>query len=128
MRISLFASLFILFFSLSSLADQTIHYEPAQVQLRGTIAIGKFQHPNGRWIPFTYLVPTTPVSIVADPANPLYVREAGVKEIQLSDADKAISQRLRSLAGKAVTLTGTVFHAENAWHVRPLIMDVEAIH
>ena len=128
MKIRLLASLFVLFFALSALADQTIRYEPVSVQLNGTLALGKFQHPNGRWMPFTYLVSATPVSIAADPANPLYVRETGVKEIQLSSADKTISQRLRSLSGKTVTLTGTVFHAENAWHVRPLIMDVEAIH
>ena len=84
--------------------DQVIQYEPVVVELSGTVYQGKFQHPNGQWVHYSFIKLKVPVAIKADQGN-----------------------ELKAKAGRSVIVTGSVFHEHTAWHMRPLVMIVSQV-
>ena len=104
-------------------ADPVLKYEPAVVEITGTLAKGKHEHPNGTWFDVLILKLDKPASIKGDgEKDSLSVDETNIKEIQVSSTDNAVLKKLGSLNGKKATLTGTIFHGHTAWHVRELVL------
>jgi hypothetical protein len=112
----------------ASAADQELKYMPAVVTVTGTLAEGKSKHPNGKWMEFSYIKLDTPAFIKGDgKEDSLDVDEKNVKEIQVSSQEDDILKKLGPLKGKKVTLTGSIFHAHTAYHVRDLVILVTAV-
>jgi hypothetical protein len=106
-------------------ADQVLQYEPTVVQVTGTVAKGKREHPNGTWFDFYVIKLATPVSIKGDGGKDSFnVDEKDVKEIQVFSTDDAVLKQIGKMEGKKVVIAGTIFHAHTAWHVRELVMTV----
>jgi hypothetical protein len=113
---------------LLAVADDVLRYEPAVVQVSGTISKGKHQHPNGTWFDVLVLKLATPASIKGDGEKDSFnVDEKNVTELQVYSPDAALLKNMGALNGKDVTLKGTLFHAHTAWHVRDLVLMVAAI-
>lgn len=120
--------LLVLILSAVASADTVLQYEPAVVEITGTLTKGKHEHPNGTWFDFQLLKLAAPASIKGDgEEDSLNVSEEKITEIQLASQDDAILKKLAKLNGKKATLTGTLFHSHTAWHVRELVMMVTAI-
>jgi hypothetical protein len=109
-------------------ADQLLRYEPAVSELSGKLIKGKFQHPNGEWVNYWFLRLNSPVEIKADnEENSFNESESGIKEIQLYSFDKKLINQLNNNRNKNVKVKGTIFHSHTAWHVRPLVMEVQQL-
>ena len=107
--------------------DQVIQYEPIVVELSGTVHQGKFQHPNGQWVHYSFIKLKVPVGIKADQENEINCDESDISEIQLYSNSEKIGRTLKAKAGRSVIVTGTVFHEHTAWHIRPLVMIVSQV-
>lgn len=119
----LFLSLFVVVFPALAFADLVLQYEPAVVQVTGTLSKGKSEHPNGTWFNILILKLSEPASIKGDDAkDSINVSEDKITEIQVSSMDNAILKKIGALDGKKVTLSGTLFHSHTAWHVRELVL------
>ena len=121
----LFLVLFVVVFPAFAFAGETLQYEPAVVQITGTVAKGKHEHPNGTWFNILILKLGEPASIKGDDTkDSINVSEDKITEIQVSSTDNAILKKIGALDGKKVTLSGTLFHSHTAWHVRELVLMV----
>jgi hypothetical protein len=121
-------ALLVVAFPAFALADQTLHYEPAVVQVTGTLVKGKHEHPNGTWFDILLLKLNEPASIKGDgEKESMNVSENHITEIQISSTDNAILKKAGGMNGKKVVLTGTLFHSHTAWHVRELVMMVTSL-
>jgi hypothetical protein len=109
-------------------SGEELKYEPAVVQMTGTVSKGKREHPNGTWFDFYIVKLAAPASIKGDGEKDSFnVDEKGVKEIQVFSTDEAVLKTIGKLDGKKVAVTGTLFHAHTAWHVRELVMTVKEV-
>jgi hypothetical protein len=107
---------------------EELQYEPAVVQVAGTVAKGKREHPNGTWFDFYLVKLSTPASIKGDGEKDSFnVGEKNVKEIQVFSTDAAVLKQIGKMEGKKVVVTGAIFHAHTAWHVRELVVTAKAI-
>lgn len=128
MRLALLIPAVVLLSPLVQSADQVLQYEPAVVQVTGTVTKGKREHPNGTWFDFYLVKLAAPTSIKGDgEKDSLNVDEKDVKEIQVFSTDDAVLKKIGKLEGKKVVVTGTIFHAHTAWHVRELVMTVKGM-
>ena len=125
----LFLTIFFFFSLVPNFAfcDQVIQYEPIVVELSGTVHQGKFRHPNGQWVHYSFIKLKVPVGIKADQGNEINCDETDISEIQLYSNSERIGRRLKAKAGRSVIVTGTVFHEHTAWHMRPLVMMVSQV-
>ena len=115
----------LLIFALPAFANpgQALQYEPAVVEVTGTVVKGKHEHPTGTWFDILLLKLDKPASIKGDgEKDSLNVSENHITEIQVSSTDNATLKRIGALNGKKATLTGTLFHSHTAWHVRELVL------
>jgi len=118
----------ILAFALTAQADQKLQYEPAVVEITGALSKGKAEHPNGKWFDILVLKLDAPASIKGDGKPDSFNEdEDHIQEIQVYSGDEALLKKLGKLSGKKVTLKGTLFHAQTAWHVRDLVMMVTEV-
>ena len=125
----LFLTIFFFFSLVPNFAfcGQVIQYEPVVVELSGTVHQGKFQHPNGQWVHYSFIKLKVPVEIRADQENEINCDETDISEIQLYSNSERIGRTLKAKAGRCVIVTGTVFHEHTAWHIRPLVMIVSQV-
>jgi hypothetical protein len=122
---SLPLALLLLVLATSAWADQVLQYEPALVEITGTLSKGKAEHPNGNWFNILILKLDAPASIKGDgKADSFNEDEDHITEIQVYSGDEAILKKMGRLDGKKAVLKGTLFHAQTAWHVRDLVMMV----
>jgi hypothetical protein len=123
-----FLLLLLLTLAAAARADQVLQYEPAVVEVSGTITKGKEQHPNGSWFDFQLIKLDQPASIKGDDSkDSIDVSEPHITEIQAYSNDAAIRKKISQLTGKEAVLKGTLFHSHTAWHVRDLVMMVTEV-
>ena len=87
--------------------------------LEGTVRKSRHSHPNGSSFEFYFLELAKPVCVVGSEE----LKET--KEVQLlSTTDLRTYEKLD---GKKVSVTGTAFPEETAYHVRPVLLDVRSL-
>jgi hypothetical protein len=109
---------------------QTLKYQPAVVDLVGTITSGVAEGPGGVKVTFPALKLAVPVRVEPDATDTRNKLEDGVSLVQLVTSSTATMALIESLKDKPATVTGTLFHASSPeYHHTPVLIavrDVEA--
>ena len=106
---------------------QVLKYEPAVVQLAGTMIAAEGRTDGDEKITFPALALKAAVQIEAAPDDDLNVFEDNVSVVQLVLIDPAQMQQYRSLLGRPVVVTGTLFHAHTGHHHTKVLINVQKI-
>ncbi len=117
----------------SAAAPARLHYEPAVVQLSGTVVIeSQFGRPNYGENPATdeqvkiaVLELDRPVSVVGDPKSDF--NQESVDNIQRMQLVDLKGGRFSPYAGKHVRVSGTLFHAITGHHYTDVLLTVRTI-
>jgi hypothetical protein len=120
--------------ALAESGRQCLSYEPTVVKLAGTIiskiypgppeyeSIRKGDEPETYWL----LVLPQPACVTRDDTQRYsYSSQEGVRQIQLVFKDEGMYKTYRSLLGKHVLATGTLFGANTIHHKTPVLLWVQ---
>jgi hypothetical protein len=103
---------------------QAIKYEPAVVSLSGTLLSSEGESPSGKAIAFPALQLAKPITVQGDADTPT---ERGVALMHMVLGDPKMMAAFKSLKGKPVVVTGTLFHADNGNHQTAVLVTPTAI-
>ena len=107
-----------------SALSQTYRYEPAVVTLQGTLLSAPGETPNGKKITFPALQLKDPITVEGTSADS--PTEKGVVLLNMVLDDKTMPI-YKSLKGKRVSVTGTLFHSDNGNHQTNVLVTPTAI-
>lgn len=124
-------------FTGESRAQQTVlHYEPAVVQLSGTVKLERhYGPPNFGGSPRTdavYNVPililTTPVTVQGDPPSPVPLNTTTFRNVsRMQLVFGTPGTKVSALNGEPVTVTGTLFEKITGTHYTDVLVQVRAV-
>ena len=105
-----------------------LSYEPSVVELSGTVVQKTFtdatDRPETEWL----LNLPQPICVNEDSKEPdLNYAQKGVRAIQLVFLDHKLYAKYKSLLGKKVIATGTLFAGITAHHHTPVLLTVSAL-
>jgi hypothetical protein len=107
---------------------QTLKYQPAVVNLVGTITNGMAEGPGGEKVVFPAIKLAVPVRVEPDAADTRNQPEDGVSLIQLVVSSTATMALIQSLKDKPAAVTGTLFHSSSPeYHHTPVLITVREI-
>lgn len=121
-KLILTATIFCLAIPLSSFA-QTYKYEPTAVTLHGKLLSSPGETPDGKRITFPALQLSKPIMVQGDQETPT---EKGVTLMHMVLEPKMM-ETFKSLKGKSVSVTGTMFHSDNGNHQTSVLITPSAI-
>lgn len=101
-------------------------YEPAVVELKGSVVYRTFAEANDRPERVALLLLDEPICVEAQPEGDFNVSEGDQVVIHLN-ADPARFGSEGDLAGRTVTATGTLYHAHSAHHHAALVLQVHKL-
>ena len=109
-------------------AAQTLKYQPAVVNLAGTLTSGTAEGSGGEKIVFPAIRLTQPVRVEPEATDKTNSPEDGVSLVQLVISSTATMALYESLKDKPATVTGTLFHASSAeYHHTKVLITVREI-
>lgn len=121
-KLILTTTIFCLGIPLSSFA-QTYEYEPTAVTLYGKLLSSPGETPDGKKIRFPALQLSKPIMVQGDQETPT---EKGVILMHMVLEPKMM-ETFKSLKGKSVSVTGTMFHSDNGNHQTSVLITPSAI-
>ena len=107
---------------------QVIKYQPAVVNLVGTLTSGTADGPGGQKVSFPAIRLAAPVRVEPEAADKRNQPEDAVTLIQLVISSTATMALFESLKDKQATVTGTLFHSTSPeYHHTPVLVTVREI-
>jgi hypothetical protein len=98
-------------------------YEPAVVTLQGTLLSAPGETPDGKKMMFPAIQLSTPITVQGDQETP---PEKGVVLMHVVLNPK-IMEAFKKLKGTSVSVTGSLFHADNGNHQTNVLITPSAI-
>lgn len=122
-----FAALLTAFSSMAAQAADTgrCHLEDeASVSVSGVLRNVWFTHPNGETYPALVLKLSVPFCAVTRSVEDDSLQAVLVDEMQVFPEEGMVLDRF---FGKTVEVRGSFFGAHTAWHIRPIVFQLESI-
>ena len=110
----------------STSLQECVKYEPEVVSLTGTISRTTFLNVSKQKEVVWILRLVKPICVNADEGSDFNVKRSRVSDVQLV-LDPEMFGKYRSLLGKRVKVTGTLFSEHTAHHFTPVLLDVTEI-
>ena len=106
--------------------QECVAYEPEIVSLVGTISRRTFINVSEQKEIVWVLKLAKPICVEADEGSDFNVGRSGMTDVQLV-LEPEMFRKFRSLLGKQVRATGTLFGEHTAHHFTPVLLDVSEI-
>lgn len=102
---------------------QSYKYEPTAYTLKGVLQLASGETPEGEKVTFQAIKLEQPITVQGDNETPTE-KDLTLMQIVLSPD---LQQAFKSLEGQPVSITGTMFHADNSNHKTNVLMTASVI-